>query len=159
MVAGTIAQNIALGLDEAEIDDRKLKSAVEKAHLKEFVLSLPAGLNTSIGKHKDEFSGGQLQRIGLARALYTEPGLLVMDEATSALDADSENQINIALEAMRGNVTVILIAHRLNTIQRSDTVYLMEEGRIVDSGRFEKLLQSNPKVQSLVELMKFSSEN
>jgi ABC-type multidrug transport system fused ATPase/permease subunit len=82
-----------------------------------------------------------------------------MDEATSALDADSEEKINRALDAMRGEVTVILIAHRLNTIQRSDVVYLMEDGRIADSGTFEQLLRASPKVRNLVELMKISSSN
>ena len=153
LVSGTIEQNIALGLDESEIDTTKITRAVEDSHLAEFISSLPEGIKTNIGKRKDELSGGQIQRIGLARALYTQPKLLVMDEATSALDAESENKINTALDSMRGKVTVILIAHRLNTIQRSDKVFLVEEGRITDSGSFQHLAEKNEVVRNLAALM------
>jgi ABC-type multidrug transport system fused ATPase/permease subunit len=118
---------------------------------------LPEGVNTDVGKRKDELSGGQLQRIGLARALYSNPGLLIMDEATSALDAESENEINKALDEMRGKVTVILIAHRLNTVQRSDLVFLVEDGQITASGTFPELLKSNKTVQKLADLMAIES--
>ena len=121
--------------------------------------SLPNGVNTHIGKRKDELSGGQLQRIGLARALYTQPKLLIMDEATSALDAESENEINKALDDMRGRVTVVLIAHRLNTVQRSDVVFLMEEGKITASGTFPELLRTNSTVQKLTELMSIETDS
>ena len=153
MVSGTIAQNIALGVDVSEIDEKRLNQAISDAHLTDLIRALPQGLETDIGKRKDELSGGQLQRIGLARALYTAPKLLVMDEATSALDADSENEINKALDEMRGKVTVILIAHRLNTIQRSDRVFLMEEGKISDFGTFQELLKGNETVKHLAQLM------
>jgi ABC-type bacteriocin/lantibiotic exporter with double-glycine peptidase domain len=153
MVSGTIAQNIALGFDVSEIDDERLARAISDAHLTDLISSLPQGLETDLGKRKDELSGGQLQRIGLARALYTAPKLLVMDEATSALDADSENEINKALDEMRGKVTVILIAHRLNTIQRSDKVFLLEEGKISDFGTFQELLKGNETVKHLAQLM------
>jgi ATP-binding cassette subfamily C protein len=119
--------------------------------------SLPEGIETDVGKHKDELSGGQLQRIGLARALYSEPSLLIMDEATSALDAESENEINKALTRMRGKVTVILIAHRLNTVQRSDVVFLMEQGNVTASGTFPELLKSNSTVKKLADLMAIES--
>jgi ATP-binding cassette subfamily C protein len=153
MVSGTLAENIALGVDSKDIDQQRLARAIHDSHLRELINSLPNGLDTDLGKRRDEFSGGQLQRVGLARALYCSPRLLVMDEATSALDAESENEINKALEEMRGKVTVILIAHRLNTIQRSDVVFLMEEGQVVSSGTFSELLQSNTKVQNLAKLM------
>jgi ATP-binding cassette subfamily C protein len=153
LVSGTIEQNIALGLDESEIDTNNIKRAVEDSHLAEFIGNLPEGIKTNIGKRKDELSGGQIQRIGLARALYTQPKLLVMDEATSALYAESENEINKALDDMRGKVTVILIAHRLNTIQRSDKVFLIEEGRITDSGSFQHLAEKNEVVRNLAALM------
>ncbi len=158
MVSGTISQNIALGLHPDDIDELRLRKAISDAHLTDIISSLPQGLNTDIGKRKDELSGGQLQRIGLARALYSQPRLLVMDEATSALDADSENEINKALDAMRGKVTVILIAHRLNTIQRSDLVFLIEEGSILDSGTFQYLLRTNEKVKNLAQLMSIELE-
>ena len=153
MISGTVAQNIALGIADGQVDQSRLGEAIASAHLKKVLGQLPEGVDTNLGKRKDELSGGQLQRIGLARALYSKPGLLVMDEATSALDADSENEINKALDEMRGKVTVVLIAHRLNTVQRSDVVFLVEEGRITASGTFPELLSSNKTVQNLAKLM------
>jgi ABC-type multidrug transport system fused ATPase/permease subunit len=157
MIFGTIAQNIALGVSAEDLDSFRLQRAIEDSHLGEVIDSLPDGINTDLGKRRDELSGGQLQRIGLARALYTRPGLLVMDEATSALDAESENEINKALDEMRGKVTVILIAHRLNTVQRSDVVFLVEGGQISDTGTFPELLKKNSKVQNLADLMSIDS--
>ncbi len=153
MVSGSVAENIALGVAPNQVDQQRLSSAIVSAHLKKVLSQLPEGEHTNLGKRKDELSGGQLQRIGLARALYFKPGLLVMDEATSALDADSENEINKALDEMRGKVTVVLIAHRLNTVQRSDVVFLVEDGRISASGTFPELLKSNNTVQKLAKLM------
>jgi ATP-binding cassette subfamily C protein len=157
MISGTIAQNIALGVNAEDIDESRLLKAVQDSHLTDLISQLPAGLDTYIGKRKDELSGGQLQRIGLARALYSEPKLLVLDEATSALDAESENEINKILDGIRGRVTVILVAHRLNTIQRSDVVFLVENGQITDRGTFQALAHSNPTVQNLAKLMAIDS--
>jgi ATP-binding cassette subfamily C protein len=158
MINGTIAENIALGVENEKINRKWLLKAISEAHLSDLIDSLPEGVETHMGKRKDELSGGQLQRIGLARALYTQPKLLVMDEATSALDAQSENHINMALDEMRGNVTVILIAHRLNTVQRSDLVFFMEEGRVTDSGTFPELLKKNKTVQNLANLMSIDNQ-
>jgi ATP-binding cassette subfamily C protein len=158
MISGTIYQNIVLGLEPHLVDRERLNQAIDDAHLTPFINSLPDGLNTDIGKRKDELSGGQLQRIGLARALYSQPKLLVMDEATSALDAESENEINRALDKMRGKVTVILIAHRLNTIQKSDKVFLLEEGKISASGVFAELLRTNKTVEKMAKLMAIEVE-
>jgi ATP-binding cassette subfamily C protein len=159
LILGSIAQNIALGVPPAELDNESLQNAIQKANLKGLIDSLPDGLGTDLGKGKDQLSGGQLQRIGLARALYTAPKLLVMDEATSSLDAESEQEINQALDAMRGEVTVILIAHRLNTIQRSDVVYLIDQGKIMDFGTFPQLLKKNTKVRQLAKLMAIDSQD
>jgi ATP-binding cassette subfamily C protein len=157
IVSGTILENISLGVPEESVDHELLKQAISDAHLTDVIHQLPDGIQTDLGKRRDELSGGQLQRIGLARALYTKPGLLVMDEATSALDADSENEINKALDEMRGKVTVVLIAHRLNTVQRSDRVFLIESGKISASGEFPELLTSNSTVQALAKLMSIDS--
>jgi ATP-binding cassette subfamily C protein len=159
MISGTITQNIALGVAAEDIDSDRLQKAIKDSHLAEVISSLPEGLDTDLGKRRDELSGGQLQRIGLARALYTQPGLLVMDEATSALDADSENEINKALDEMRGKVTVILIAHRLNTVQRSDVVFLIENGKISATGTFQELQKNNQTVQNLANLMSIESSD
>jgi ABC-type multidrug transport system fused ATPase/permease subunit len=153
MVSGTIIENIALGVPASQINFERLTSAISAAHLNEVIDNLPEGLETDLGKHKDELSGGQLQRIGLARALYPEPKLLVLDEATSALDSKSEEEIRKALEEIRGTVTVLLVAHRLNTIQDCDRVFLMENGEITSAGSFQELLEKNRTVQELSQLM------
>jgi ATP-binding cassette subfamily C protein len=154
LVSGSILENIALSEDLKDVDRVRALEALELAHLEEFVNGLPEGLDTPLGKLKDGLSGGQVQRLGLARALYTRPGLLVMDEATSALDAESEAEIQKALDEMRGRVTVVVIAHRLNTIQHADKVVLIEDGQIKDSGAFKELITRNPSVERAVELMR-----
>jgi ATP-binding cassette subfamily C protein len=154
LVSGSVAQNIALGLEPQDIDEAQVLKALADAHLGEVVLALPEGINTDLGKYQEGLSGGQIQRLGLARALYSEPGLLVMDEATSALDAKSEAEIAKALNQMRGQVTVVLIAHRLNTVQHADKVFLIEEGKLNDQGTFQELMRRNPSIDRLVQLMK-----
>lgn len=153
IVSGSILDNIALAVDDDQVDRDRVISAVQKAHLSSVVNQLPDGIDHNLGNLKDGLSGGQMQRIGLARALYSSPGLLVMDEATSALDADSELEIQKALDGIRGSVTVVLIAHRLNTIQHADQVLLIEKGRVSDSGTFQELVSKNPSVERLVRLM------
>ena len=153
LVSGTIAENIAIGLEKDEIDEQRLRRVIEAAHLGEFVGSLPDGAWTSVGKQANSLSGGQIQRIGLARALYTEPRLLIMDEATSALDAGSEAYISESLKELYGHVTVVVIAHRLSTVQHADTVYVMEDGRLTASGDFQTLMRTVPMVAQYVKLM------
>lgn len=154
LVSGTLAQNVALGLVGEEMDEARVWEALEKAHLREVVLALPQGIHTDLGNYHDGLSGGQIQRLGLARALYTSPGLLVMDEATSALDAESEAEIAKALDQIRGKVTVVLIAHRLNTVQHADKVFLINKGKLTDQGTFLELVKRNPTIDRLVQLMK-----
>jgi ATP-binding cassette subfamily C protein len=158
LVSGTVAQNVALGRDRNEVDDEMVKIALKKANLLSAVEALPKGIHSELGKYQEGFSGGQIQRLGLARALYTNPGLLVMDEATSALDAESEAEIAKALHEMKGDVTVVLIAHRLNTVQHADKVFLMEGGRLSDSGTFQELVNRNPSVKRTVRLMKVGND-
>jgi ATP-binding cassette subfamily C protein len=158
LVSGTILDNVALAEDSVEVDRRRALEALELAHLGDLVSQLPDGLNTPLGKLQDGLSGGQMQRIGLARALYSKPSLLVMDEATSALDAESEAVIQSALEKMRGKVTVVLIAHRLNTVQFADKVLLIEDGKLTDTGTFKDLLENNKTLQDLVQLMKIQKD-
>jgi ATP-binding cassette subfamily C protein len=156
MVSGTIAENIALGVSSKDIDSQRLDMAINDSHLKETLAELKYGKDTDLGKRKDSLSGGQLQRIGLARALYMQPKLLVMDEATSALDAESENEINKALDEMRGKVTVVLIAHRLNTVQRADQVFFIEKGQLRASGTFPELIKKSESVKRLAKLMEIN---
>jgi ATP-binding cassette subfamily C protein len=157
-VSGTILENVALAQSEQEVSREQALEALQLANLSDLIEQLPDGLDTHLGKLQDGLSGGQMQRLGLARALYTKPGLLVMDEATSALDAEAEAEIQKALDSMRGKVTVVLIAHRLNTIQHADKVILVEEGAVKDSGTFKELIARNPSVERVVDLMRVEKD-
>lgn len=154
LVSGTILDNVALAESDDTVNRERAMEALQLANLADLIAAMPEGLDTPLGKLQDGLSGGQMQRLGLARALYTEPGLLVMDEATSALDAESEVEIQMALDSMRGKVTVVLIAHRLNTIQHADKVILVEDGQVKDSGTFKELISRNPSVERVVDLMR-----
>jgi ABC-type multidrug transport system fused ATPase/permease subunit len=158
LVSGTILDNVALAESEHEVSREKAIEALQLANLAGLISELPDGLDTPLGKLQDGLSGGQMQRLGLARALYTKPGLLIMDEATSALDAESEAEIQKALDSMRGQVTVVLIAHRLNTIQHADKVVLVENGQVKDSGTFKELIARNPSVERVVDLMRVNKD-
>jgi ATP-binding cassette subfamily C protein len=159
MVNGSIAQNIALGRSFNEIDKDEVRRVLKLANLSDVVAALPDGIDTDLGAHRDSLSGGQLQRIGLARAMYGQPGLLVLDEATSALDVQSEHAIVETLNRIRKQTTVLIIAHRLNTIQHCDNVFLVESGAVTDSGTFPELLERNLRVQALVEIMRIKKEH
>jgi len=139
----TLRSNIAFGLPEKEIEEDKIRQAIESAQLRELVERLPGGLDTVIGENGTRLSGGQRQRVGIARALYHNPQVLVMDEATSALDNITEKEITRAIEALKGDRTIIMIAHRLTTVENCDLLYLMKEGKIVDSGTYSKLVDNN----------------
>jgi ABC-type multidrug transport system fused ATPase/permease subunit len=130
MLDDTIRANIAFGLPRNETDEEKVWNALEEAQLKDFVESLPDGLDTTIGERGVRLSGGQRQRIGIARALYSDPSLLIFDEATSALDNETEAAIMESINALHGRKTMIIIAHRLTTIKECDLVYRVENGKI-----------------------------
>ena len=155
LVTGSIAENIALGLDEADWDVDEIWRALEGAQLAEHVRTLDKGILTDLGPHSDSLSGGQIQRLGLARALYTSPQLIVLDEATSALDAATEASIGDAIRNLGQNTTVVVIAHRLSTIQHADTVHVMESGKIIDSGTFPEVRKRVPMIEEYVKLMSF----
>ncbi|HEY9497791.1 MAG TPA: ABC transporter ATP-binding protein [Terrimesophilobacter sp.] len=158
LMSGTIAENIALGVPAEEIDQVRLTDAIESAFLSEFIATLPDGVNTSVGKQVDSLSGGQIQRIGVARALYSQPRLLILDEATSGLDAASEAFISASLRTLHGKVTVIVIAHRLSTVQHADVVHLLENGRVKASGDFKTVKATVPMVAEYVKLMSFEDD-
>ncbi|MEL7834399.1 ABC transporter ATP-binding protein [Fodinibius sp. Rm-B-1B1-1] len=139
----TLRSNIAFGIPKEEINNQQVLKAVELAQLNSLVEQLPEGLDTIIGEHGTRLSGGQRQRVGIARALYHEPEVLVMDEATSALDNITERQITQAIESLKGERTLIMIAHRLTTVKNCDTLYFMEGGKIVEEGAYEDLVRSN----------------
>lgn len=153
LVSGSIAENVALGIAHENIDVARVTWALSQANLLNYVDSLPEGMMTSVGKQTSALSGGQIQRLGLARALYVQPQLLVLDEATSALDAESESVVGDSLRKLHGTVTLVVIAHRLSTVQHADTVHVMEDGRIIAAGPFTHLLETVPLVARYAELM------
>lgn len=139
----TLARNIAFGLPDKKIDEDRLWAAVESAQLSEMVMHLPEGIHTRIGERGVRLSGGQRQRIGIARALYENPSVLIMDEATSALDHETEKCIIESIERLKGERTIIMIAHRLSTVRNCDCLFMMEKGRVKDSGAFVELSDRN----------------
>ncbi len=130
MLDSTIRKNVAFGIPDEEIDDDKVWQALKEAKLDEFVRSLPEGLDTGIGERGIRLSGGQRQRIGIARALFEDPEVLVLDEATSALDNETEAAIMDSINSLHGRKTLVIIAHRLQTIEKCDMVYRVAEGKI-----------------------------
>jgi ATP-binding cassette, subfamily B, bacterial PglK len=140
----TVKANIAWGLPENEINPQALQVAVKAAQLGELIERLPAGLETMIGEQGVRLSGGQRQRVGIARALYHDPQVLIMDEATSALDGVTERFVIEAIDRFKGERTVIMIAHRLTTVQRCDRLYFMRDGRIEEQGTYTQLLEHSP---------------
>lgn len=133
----TIRNNIAFGVHEERIDEEAVRAAVEKAQLKEFIESLPHGLDTIVGDRGVRLSGGQRQRIGIARALYHDPEILVLDEATSALDNETESAVMEAIEHLQGMKTMIIIAHRLTTIRNVDVIYEVGGGKVTQKCKDE----------------------
>lgn len=131
MLDSTIRTNVAFGVPEKEIDEDRLWEALREAQLDEFVRTLPDGVDTGIGERGIQISGGQRQRIGIARALYHDPEVLVLDEATSALDNDTEAAVMDSINRLHGRKTLIIIAHRLQTIEKCDLVYRIENGKAV----------------------------
>lgn len=127
----TIRNNIAYGIDENEIDDKRIEKVLEEAQLKEFIDTLPDGINTIIGEAGVRLSGGQRQRIGIARALYGDPEILVLDEATSALDTETETAVMEAIDNLNGRKTLLIIAHRLSTIENCDIVYEIKDNKVI----------------------------
>lgn len=131
MIDSTIRKNVAFGIPDDEIDDNKVWQALKEAQLDEFIKSLPDGLDTTIGERGIRLSGGQRQRIGIARALFEDPEVLVLDEATSALDGETEAAIMDSINSLHGRKTLIIIAHRLQTIEKCDVVYRVKDGKVV----------------------------
>ena len=147
----TIAANIAFGVPKDEIDMAAVEHAAKVAALHDFIISdLPLGYDARVGERGVRLSGGQRQRIGIARAMYRDPTLLIMDEATSALDNVTEREVMGAVQRIRGDKTVILIAHRLSTVRACDTIFLMERGRLLAQGSYDELLASSEVFRRMV---------
>ena len=138
----TLRRNVAFGLPNEQIDESAVWRAIHAAQLGEFINELPQGLETLVGERGVRLSGGQRQRIGIARALYHDPSILVLDEATSSLDTATECEVMDAVRALKGDKTLIIIAHRLSTVEQCDRLYRLEQGKIVDEGETSTILKT-----------------
>lgn len=143
LIDNTLRKNVALGIEDAAIDEQRLTNALQMALLSELVEQLPDGVETMLGERGVRLSGGQRQRIALARAFYHERDVLVLDEATSALDNETEREIVEEIQRLKGKKTMIVIAHRLTTVQHCDRIYKLENGMIVASGTPQEILGTN----------------
>lgn len=153
VIEGTIVENVGLGFDLEEIDTNLVYESLEKAQLIDFIKSMPNGIYSYVGERGINLSGGQKQRLGIARALYSKPKLIFLDEATSALDANTESKLTSTLLQLKGDVTVIAIAHRLSTVKNADKIFYLCDGRIEAQGTFDDVRQSVPDFDSQAKLM------
>ena len=149
LIDASVRQNIALGVDDDEVNLQSVASAAEAAEIAAFVAKLPRGINTLIGENGVRLSGGERQRIAVARALYNNPDVLLMDEATSALDNTTEAAVVAAVEGLKGDRTVLLIAHRLSTVRRCDRIVFMKGGRIDAIGTYDELLNQHAEFERM----------
>jgi len=153
--AGTIRENVALGYPIEEATDELVLDALKVAHLDTFVLELPDGIDTQVGERGARISGGQRQRLGIARAMFTRPHLLVLDEATSSLDGETEANISDAIHALRGTTTVVIIAHRLSTVQDADRVVYLSQGKVISTGTFDEVRKAVHDFDQQAKIMGF----
>lgn len=149
LTEGTFLENVAFGVPKNQIDLEKAKQALQLAHLDELLESLEKGVYTQVGERGVQLSGGQRQRIGIARALYHESRVLVFDEATSSLDGITEKIIMEAIQSFGGKKTIILVTHRLQTVQKCDEIFFIDSGKVVDQGNYEKLINTNLKFKRM----------
>jgi ABC-type multidrug transport system fused ATPase/permease subunit len=150
---GTIRSNVALGFPSDVAIDELVWRALEVAQLSDFVRSLPGGLDAHVGENGTKISGGQRQRLGIARAMFTQPKLLVLDEATSSLDGQTESDISSSLAKLQGEVTLVMIAHRLSTIREAGEVIYMDNGKILARGTFDQVRNQVPDFENQAQLM------
>ena len=151
MTDESVQENIAFGVPPADIDRSAVERAAKVANLENFITQeLEDGYDTLIGERGVRLSGGQRQRIGIARALYHSPKVLILDEATSALDNLTEQAVMEAVHNLEGEITIVLIAHRLTTVRECDRIFVLDAGRVTAEGTYDELLQSDPQFQSMV---------
>jgi ABC transporter, transmembrane region len=148
----SIFNNVTFWQEKSEENEEKFRKTIEKVSLSEFLNELPEKENTQLGNNGILISGGQKQRISIARELYKDAELLILDEATSALDTETERHIKNNIDLLQGQTTLIIIAHRLSTIKNVDMIYLLDKGKIIDSGNFDSLIKSSEKFRKMVEL-------
>jgi ATP-binding cassette, subfamily B, bacterial PglK len=148
----TVKRNIAIGLEDHEINEGKVMKAIRQAHISELVSGYENGIHTKVGERGTQLSGGQRQRIGIARALYDNPEVLIFDEATSALDGITEKLVMEAVHDFSGMKTIIMIAHRLTTVENCDIIYFFKKGRVEDSGTYQELIERNEEFRDMASI-------
>ena len=151
--AGTIRENVSQGYSSSQASEDLVNEALTVARLDSFVKSLPNGIETYVGERGTRLSGGQRQRLGIARAMFTNPKLLVLDEATSSLDAETEESLSSAIQSLKGKTTVVLIAHRLSTVRNVDLVVYLSEGKVQAVGSFEEVRRLVPNFDNQAKIM------
>jgi ABC-type multidrug transport system fused ATPase/permease subunit len=149
----SILENVALGYARNAIDPQQVQKVLQLAQLMDFIDELPDGINTVVGERGTRMSGGQKQRLSIARALYTNPKLILFDEATSSLDAQTEANLSEAISNLKSGATIIAIAHRLSTIKKADRIIYLEAGKINGVDNFENLVKQFPKFENQAKLM------
>lgn len=157
LYSGTIRENILLGTPQEDISDEQLERVCREANIYDFIISLPDGFSTFVGSKGGLLSGGQKQRIAIARALIRNPKILLLDEATSALDSESESVVQEALDKAAAGRTTIAVAHRLSTIQKADVIYVIDQGRVAESGSHQELMRKNGLYAELVNLQSLAT--
>ena len=154
MIDGSIAENVAYGIDLKDINMERVEEALQKAQLLDFVKGLPDGMMSSVGENGKLLSGGQRQRIAIARAFYRDLKILILDEASASLDVETEHNFFEFLKTLKGELSVIMIAHRLSTLKDCERIIFMDNTRIADQGTFEELYRANEKFRSYIEYSK-----
>ena len=149
LLEGSIAENVAFGISHDLIDHQQVKKALKLAYLEEWLSGLENGIHTKVGERGIQLSGGQRQRIAIARSLYYEPDVLIFDEATSALDRITEKTIMNSIDDFSGKKTLIMISHRLTTVQKCDQIFIIDKGSIIDSGTYQELLKKNEQFKKM----------
>lgn len=157
-IEGSISKNIAWGIDEKDINEEKIIEALKNAQLYDQLLTMPNGLETKLNQDGTGISQGQKQRIGIARALYREPDILILDEATSSLDVKIENELTEILAGLKGKKTIIAIAHRLSTLKNCDRIIYINEGQLIDIGTFDELSRKHPDFEQIIKLSRVKLE-
>ncbi len=153
IINGSVLENVAMGYEVTELSEKPAREALAVAQLDPLVNSLPQGIHSQVGDRGTKFSGGQRQRLGIARAMFTKPLLMVLDEATSSLDGETEAVVSEAIQAMKGKSTILMIAHRLSTIRQADSVIYLSGGKIVAQGTFEEVRKTVPDFDKQAQLM------
>ena len=153
IINGTVSQNVGMGYKNVEKYNSQIREALKVAQLEEFIDTLPLGTSSEVGDRGTKFSGGQRQRLGIARAMFTQPRLIILDEATSSLDGETEAIVSESIQAMKGKTTVLMIAHRLSTVRQADVVIYLDKGKLIAKGTFAEVRNLVPDFDKQANLM------